>query len=249
MRAPTANDQVIDLEAISWSEQEGFSPSFQGLLLLSMKEAGQILFRNRFDPCLIGGTFIKRLLPLGFEAFDITPGASFPPELNVIYRLGNVYSNEYMNPAADIDCDAPAMTLGIHRSKPRVSIIAFTFVPKRHWKSFPHLTTRRHLPNDKKTRSNPAWLDRSRPVRSIMTGGSMQDYDGTSNSRNGLTGHCGAIPASQSGLPRSEKKFCSSFRQERICRSIQSVLGLVQVKDFFGVIAFQCAPIYFLSFR
>ncbi len=106
-----------------------------------MKEAGQILFRNRFDPCLIGGTFIKRLLPLGFEAFDITPGASFPPELNVIYRLGNVYSNEYMNPAADIDCDAPAMTLGIHRSKPRVRIIACTFVPKRHWKSFPHLTT------------------------------------------------------------------------------------------------------------
>ncbi len=82
-----------------------------------MKKAGQMLFRNRFDPYLIGGTFIERLLPLGFEAFGITPGASFPPELNVIYRLGNVHSNEYMNPAADIEYDAPAMTLGIPQSK------------------------------------------------------------------------------------------------------------------------------------
>ena len=82
-----------------------------------MKKAGQMLFRNRFDPYLIGGTFIERLLPLGFEAFGITPGASFPPELNVIYRLGNVHSNEHMNPAADIEYDAPAMTLGIPQSK------------------------------------------------------------------------------------------------------------------------------------
>ena len=36
----------------------------------------------------------------GFEAFGISPGASFPPELNVIYRLSNVYSNEYMGSVA-----------------------------------------------------------------------------------------------------------------------------------------------------
>lgn len=40
------------------SEQEDFSLLILGLLLLSMKEAGQMLFRSRNRRLLIGGTFV-----------------------------------------------------------------------------------------------------------------------------------------------------------------------------------------------
>ena len=40
------------------SEQEEFFLLILGLLLLSMKEAGQMLFRSRNRRLLIGGTFV-----------------------------------------------------------------------------------------------------------------------------------------------------------------------------------------------
>ena len=48
-----------------------------------------------------------------FEAFGISPGASFPPELNVIYRLNNVYSKEYVDSVSDTDWNNPAMIWGV----------------------------------------------------------------------------------------------------------------------------------------
>lgn len=60
------------------SEQEVFSLLILGLMLLSMKEAGQMLFRSRNRRLLIGGTFIERLLPLDFAAFRHCAGCFIP---------------------------------------------------------------------------------------------------------------------------------------------------------------------------
>ena len=65
----------------------------------------------------------------GFEAFGISPGASLPPELNVICRLSNVYSKEYVDSVSDTDWNNPAMIWGVSCRKSTCSDYSLSW----HW--------------------------------------------------------------------------------------------------------------------